>query len=450
MSTPHFQEFNPQLIEWQSKATDAFEKFDYSKGIYEQFFSGSVGSAKTIEHIHLIVRHCLENDGARYLMVRRALKDLKRTSWNVLISHMADIPQAIESYNRTEMKITFKNGSEIIGDSYDKGDLDKFRSLELSGADFEEVTECPREVYEAVKMRVGRLPKVKENIITSRCNPDSPSHWLYEYFIESKSSMRQVFYSLTEQNPFLPKWYVENLRADLDPKMALRMLKGQWIEIAKENVYYNYDDAYCYRDSEYKWDTTRPLDLFIDFNNDKAGTKPMSVGAGQFIRGSYHAGKAWLIAGMRTLDMMDEVAESGLLDGMFPMIRVYGDASGRASDTRSNRSDWDLIENFLSNHRPRNRTRLEYEIEVPLANPPIKERHNLMNAMFKNDLGLTRFFIYKDAKDLAKGFRLTQLKKNARLIEDDSLREQHITTAAGYYVYRNELLTKDIAPLVIS
>jgi hypothetical protein len=449
MSTPLFQEFNPYIIDWQGKATEAWEGFDYSSGVYEMFFSGAIGSAKTIEHIHLIVRHCLENSGARYLMLRRALKDLKRTSWNVLLKHLSDIPHAIESYNRTEMRIVFKNGSEIIGDSYDKGDLEKFRSLELSGADFEEVNECEREVYEAVKMRVGRLPKVKQNIITSRCNPDSPSHWLYQYFIEEKSPNREIFYSITEQNPFLPKWYVENLKRDLDPKMALRMLKGQWIEIARDNVYYEYDDANCYIDKEYIWDQTKPLDLFLDFNNSKSG-KPMSVGAGQAIRGSYHAGKTWIISGMRTLDMMDEVAESGLLDGNFPMIRVFGDSSGRSQDTRSNKSDWELIEGFISNYKPKSKSRLEYEIEVPMANPPIKERHNLMNAFFKNDLGQTRFFIYRDAKDLAKGFRLTQLKEKARLIEDDSMREQHITTAAGYWVHRNEIIGREIQPLVIS
>jgi hypothetical protein len=449
MSTPLFQEFNPYEIEWQGKATEEFEAFDYSKGIYEQFFSGSVGSAKTIEHIHLIVRHCLENDGARYLMVRRALKDLKRTSWNVLLKHMADIPQAIESYNRSDLKITFKNGSEIIGDSYDKGDLDKFRSLELSGADFEEVTECPKEVYDAIKMRVGRLPNIKQNIITSRCNPDSPSHWLYEYFIETSDPFRKVHYSLTEQNKFLPKWYVENLRKDLDPKMALRMLKGVWLEIRKENVYYEFTDDACFKKTKYKWDTNKPLDLFIDFNNSKSG-KPMSIGSGQVIGDCYHAAKTWIIAGMRTLDMMDEVAESGLLNMPFPYVRVFGDASGRSQDTRSNKSDWELIENFLANYKTKSGARLHYEIEVPLANPPIKERHNLMNALFKNDLGQTRFFIYSDASDLAKGFRLTQLKENAKLIEDDSLREQHITTAAGYWCHRTNITSREIQPLVIS
>jgi len=106
MSTPTFQEFDPSIIPWQLEATKAYENFDYKKGIYEQFFSGSIGSAKSIEHIHLIARHLLENNGARYLLIRRALKDLKRTSWQLLLNHLADIPQAVKSYNKSEHKLT--------------------------------------------------------------------------------------------------------------------------------------------------------------------------------------------------------------------------------------------------------------------------------------------------------------------------------------------------------
>jgi hypothetical protein len=227
------------------------------------------------------------------------------------------------------------------------------------------------------------------------------------------------------------------------------MLQGQWIEINKDNVYYAYEDSNCLLDKSYQWDYKYPCDIFIDFNNSKSG-KPMSIGAGQYINGKYHFAKTWIIAGMRTLDMMDEMAHDGIFDMPFTMFRFFGDAAGRSQDTRSNKPDWDLIENFIANYRPKNKPYLEYEIEVPQANPAIKARHNLINALCKNDLGETNLFIYKEAKDLAKGFRLTQLKENARLIEDDSLREQHITTAAGYYCYRNDMLTRDIAALVIS
>ena len=45
-----------------------------------------------------------------------------------------------------------------------------------------------------------------------------------------------------------------------------------------------------------------------------------------------------------------------------------------------------------------------------------------------------KFFIYKEATDGDEGLRLTKLKKGSGLIEDDSYRGQHVTTAFGYAV----------------
>jgi hypothetical protein len=391
-------------------------------------------SAKTIEDIHLVVRHCLENPGARYLMLRRVLKDLKRTSWNVLLQHMADIPHAIKAYNKSELKITFVNGSEIIGDSYDKLDLEKFRSLELSGADFEEATECPKEVYEAVKMRVGRLPSVKKNIITSRSNPDSPGHWLYEYFIESKDPLRKVFYSLTEQNKFLPPWYVKNLKETLDPKMARRMLGGEWIDISGEGVYYNYETSRNYLDKEYVIDKSYPIFVTHDFNIG-AG-KPMSSAAGQFIKGIWHWFKAFHVEGARTGDIMEEMADWGLFENR-NMIIVNGDATGKSRDTRNRQSDYDIIETFLSRYQRKDGSRIEFEIDVPKSNPPLRSRHNLTNSKFLDANGDVKFYTYDNWID--KGFRLTNFQKGSLLLEDDSLPEQHVTTAIAYSIFRQDM-----------
>jgi hypothetical protein len=73
-----------------------------------------------------------------------------------------------------------------------------------------------------------------------------------------------------------------------------------------------------------------------------------------------------------------------------------------------------------------------------------------MNALFLNANSQTRFYIYKDAFDATKGFRLTKYKQGARLVEDDSTpKEQHVTTAIGYWCYRLEAV-KPIKKVVIS
>lgn len=446
---PTLTEFNPYLVPYQIKVISLIrQEYNYNLGALEILLSGSVGSAKSLLLAHIVVTHALMYSGAGVLVGRRVHRDMKNTIWAMILKHY---PEFKKYWNRSDTTIRLPNNSIIYGVSWDKGDYDKFRSYELSLAVIEELTENDTlDMVTEIVLRLGRAQGVRENLLICATNPDSPSHPAYNYFIENQSERRRVFYSVTEDNPFLPPWYIQSLRETLDPKMAQRMLKGQWIEINKDNVYYAYEDANNYKDYNYKFDYRYPLDLFLDFNNSKSG-KPMSLGAGQWIDGVYHIGKTWIIGGMRTLDMMDELANDGYLDMPFPSVRLFGDASGKHSDTRSNKSDWELIENFISNYIPKDsRSRLDYRIEVPQANPAIKARHNLVNSFLCNDLKHHRLFIYKDAKDLAKGLRLTQLKENSRLVEDDSLREQHITTALGYYITRNELINRPVAPLVIS
>lgn len=429
MSTPLFQEIDPNVIPWQKSAIRyAFKEFNYDNGINEMLLSGSIGSAKSVCAAHIIVRHCIENNGARALILRRVLKDLKRTLWQTILAHMADIPNLIKDYNKSDMKITFINGSEIIGDSYDKGDLEKFRSLELSMLVIEEASESNSELYDAVKMRVGRLPKIKQNIILTLTNPDEPSHYLYKKIIaKDGTENKKVFYSLTEQNPFLPKWYIENLRRDLDPEMAKRMLQGMWISIQHKTPYYAYNtNKQFLRNIKYKFNPYLPVDLMHDFNIGQG--KPMSAAIGQNVNGEFHIAKNFIIEGFDTNEIIQEIIQSNYIPKS-SLVRVFGDASGQSRDTRSGTTDYDIIQKHLTKAGYQN------ELHVPSANPLIRDRQNIVNSYCMNDLGQTRLYIYKEAETVDEGLKLTKLKKGSTYQEDDSDAFQHVVTALGYYIY---------------
>lgn len=431
MSTPLFQEFDPSIIPWQMQVLNYLNKYDYNQGVLEILFSGSVGSAKSILAAHMIAIHAIENPNSRILVLRRALKDLKRTLWPTILNHLGDIPHIIKQYNKSEMKITFTNGSEIIGDSYDDMNLEKFRSLELSMSVIEEATESEQELYDAVKMRIGRLNKVKKNIFLMLTNPDSPEHYLYTKIITNEGPTRKVFYSLTEQNPFLPKWYIENLKADLDPKMARRMLYGEWIEINKEVIYYAYKKEKNFIKGRYAINPRLPIAIGFDFNIGEG--KPYSVVFGQFDGISFHFFDEIIIHGSRTLDSMEEMAQRRLLD-YDTVYEIYGDSTGEARSTKSIHSDYDIIKSFLSNYVKLNGQPMRYVMNVPRSNPPIKDRHNIVNGYCENELGKNRLYVYENCKTIDEGLRLTALKKGGQFVEDDSKAFQHCTTALGYYV----------------
>lgn len=443
-STPSFTQFNPHDVPYQFQVIKDVERnYDYNLGVHEFLLSGSVGSAKSILLAHLGIKHCLKFERARVCLGRKAMPDLKDTILQKVLEHLEEDFVEGEDYehNETKGKVLFYNGSEIISRSWSDKKFKRFRSVELSAGIVEELTENDdeyKDFYTEMKMRVGRLPHIKENWIGCATNPDDPAHWAHKYFIESDALTRHVYYSVTTDNKFLPKWYVDQLKKDLDPKMAQRMIYGKWISIGQEVVYYAYDRQVNFRDAPYKIDPKHPIAINFDFNIGEG--KPMSACFHQHIDGVFHFGEDYVVDGARTTDILEEMAGRGLFE-YDTLYLIHGDATGRSRDTRSVRSDYDIIQKFLANYRQKSGKALRVDMRVPLANPPVRTRHNTVNAQMKNSLGEVRLYVYQGAKTLDEGFRLTKLKPGGKYIEDDSKRYQHVSTAAGYGIVSTLLYT---------
>ena len=431
-STPNLLEFNPHDVPFQFKVIrDIRRNFDYSLGTHELLLSGSVGSAKSILMAHIICTHCILYPGANFGVGRRALPKLKATLLKKIREHLYNTGIKY-TYNKSSGDIDLSNGSKITAFSWADGNFDKFGSFELSGMAFEELVENKDDnAYQMALTRVGRLPHVKENIVVSATNPKGPSHWAYKRFIGEPTSSRHTYYSLTEQNKFLPKSYIEGLRANLDPKLARRLLYGEWVEIDSERIYHAYQKERNFIDCDYVVNPNYPVRLSYDFNI--AAGKPLSVIFFQFIDERFHFFDEIIIEGQRTQDSLEEAESRGLLDYKTQYI-IHGDATGKHADTRSKRSDYDIIDKFLANHKQSNGEHIRYELQVPKSNPPIRTRHNTVNAWCHNDLGQVRVYVHRKCKKLDEGMRLTALKDKAQYIEDDSKDYQHCTTALGYAI----------------
>lgn len=464
-STPSFSDFDPTVIPIQDQIVDdVVTQYDYSLGVHEFLLSGSVGSAKSLVLAHLALLHVLKYPRARGALIRKSMPDLKATIFKKINEHMEGALVEGLTYwvNHTTGTITYKNGSEIICRSWSDRQYMKLRSLELSFAIVEEITENDDEDqrgYQELKFRVGRLPHVKENWIGSACNPDSPSHWVYNYFellkdeglggnsalglgpLADRTPTKHVYYSTTEDNPFLPRSYHEQLKNDLDPRMYLRMGKGRWLEVASEGVYHQYDRGQNYVNEDYVYRHDLPIILTWDFNIGEG--KPLSVAVCQYVPefDTFHVADEVVIEGMRTEDSCEELAGRGFLDKP-TLYYLCGDATGKHKDTRSRRSDYEIIVDFVSNYKTKEGAAVRFEKKVPLSNPPVRDRHNLVNAYLNNALGYQRLFVYKGAPTADKGLRLTRLLDTGRYIEDDSKPYQHITTAIGYALHAVNTLFK--------
>lgn len=428
---PAFNEFDPRRIAWQYRAFYDLKKADYSEGAHEFFFSGSVGSAKSILLAHIAVDHCITHKRAKVGIGRESMQDLKDTLYQMILDHMeANFIEGKHYKVNGKGHIIFKNKSRIIPYSWHDKRYKKFRSHSFSMFIIEELTENKtREFYDEIKMRVGRLTKVPVAAIVCATNPDDPAHWAYEYFImgAERNPKIHIYYSLTEQNPFLPKWYVQGLKETLDPKMALRMLKGQWISIAQDKIYYSYDDKLNVV-ADYNVDPKLPVGMAWDFNIGVG--KPMSMCLFQKVGKKFIFFDEVIIEGSRTSDVLEELASRGYFDKGYK-FHIFGDASGKSNDTRSIKSDYQIIKEFLSNYESKT-GQVIYEMKVPLANPPIRMRHNIVNGLLCNDLEERNLLVTQKCNTIRKGLQLTALKKGADYVEDDSKPYQHVTTAIGY------------------
>lgn len=416
-----------------------YNKIDWSLGVHEFLFSGSVGSAKSLTAAHMAIRHCLENNRARLLLGRRALPDLKDTIFKTILEHLEDDPYLHEGkdyyVNNQRANIKFlKTGSEIMSRSWADKRYTKLRSLLLSGAIIEESVENSGDDYQAIteiRQRVGRLPHVDKQFILHCTNPGSPSHPLYKDLIlnPKKIATRHVYYSLTRDNPFLPDWYIDNLMEGMGEREARRMLQGEWLDLYQETLYYAYRRETNFVERSFKPQRGFPIIMSWDFNIGFG--KPMSACFMQYVNGIFHVFDEVVLEGQRTVNVLEEAAARGLFDHDTKYI-IHGDATARHRDTRSIHSDYDIIDAFLANYMTPKHRYLRYEIDVPRGNPPIRDRHNKTNGVICSAKGIRRLYVYKDAPTVDEGLRLTKLKKGAQYIEDDTPAYQHITTALGY------------------
>lgn len=468
-STPSFFEFNPKFIPWQFRLIhDVNNRFDYSLGTHYVLMSGSVGSAKSVELAWLIIDHCRKYEGARVCIGRKALPDLKSTLYTKIIEMLyGSFEEKVDYWPTFETGyIKFANGSEIISRSWHDRKFKKFRSLELSMLAIEELTENDTrdwEFWNEAIARVERLPHIKENLVIAASNPDSPDHPAYKFFIEgSKRSATadyyasktdedgieniHTYYSLTEHNPFLKASYIRNLRKRYDAKMIRRMLYGEWLYIATDVIYSEYDpDLHVKPDDELKLRKTLPIRLSFDFNIRK--DKPMSSCLFQYNKNATNKSlrdKRFVfldevaVEGARTLSAMDEWQGKGWLDLEHnPTIIVHGDATGRRGDSRGMQSDYDIIEKYLANYRRRDGQSLNYVIDVPPngMNPAVRDRHNITNGQLKNADGEVGIVIADKCEYIKAGFAGTRLKPNAGYLEDETTKGQDMSTAVTYGIH---------------
>ena len=336
------------------------------KSTREILFGGGAGGAKSFIGTYWLHTCCAKYPGTRWVMGRAELKTLKETTLNTFFEMARLVPITDWNFNQQQNTINYKNGSQIILKDlflYPRDpNFDSLGSLEITGAFVDEANEITIKARNVLRSRIrykldqyGIVPK-----ILFTCNP--ARNWVYSDFyrpsVEGTLRKDRAFIqSLVGDNPFMSKYYVENLQG-LDKNTKERLLHGNW----------EYDD-----DPSTLMDWTSINDMFT---NDFIDEGKMYISADIALHGSDRfvvlVWSGWRVVGFYAYTKLDpKEVERKLLEisrnWRVPQSQITYDADGLGS----------YLKGYLRNAVPfRNGSR-------PMGKKKVREEYaNLKSQMY--------------------------------------------------------------------
>lgn len=190
---------------------------------------GGGGSGKSIFAGRKILERAASEPGHRFLVCRKVGKSLRESCFQQLAGQAAEYyPDAGVRVMRGEMRIRFRNGSEIIFSGLD--DVEKLKSIyRITGIWIEEASEVSQEDFQQLDIRLRDESPYYKQIILS-FNPISAMHWLKAYFFDRKDPRAMTSRSNYRDNRFLPEEAIHTLEGfrETDPYYYSVYCLGEW------------------------------------------------------------------------------------------------------------------------------------------------------------------------------------------------------------------------------
>lgn len=200
--------------------------------------------------------------GQNYLMVAKTLTSLRRNNLDLL--------QELVGKNNFTYSLSQKTGSLFGRKIYLEGVNDaraesKIRGMTLQGAYCDEITLFNEDFFSMLLSRLS-CPGAK---LIGTTNPDNPHHWLKEKYIDRANELDMFTMKfLIDDNEFLDKAYVENLKKEYTGVYYDRFILGLW-KAAEGIIYRQFAD----NPQEFIIDTAPENIIFATIGVDFGGNK---------------------------------------------------------------------------------------------------------------------------------------------------------------------------------
>lgn len=232
--------------------------------------SGATGGGKTFvcnfKFTRQIAQEITNNTTGNYLLVGRTLTTLER---NVL-EELHKFTKKFR-YNKSS-KVAYLGKTRIfLEGANDRQSGEKIRGLNLKGAYCDEVVTYPKDFMDMLK---SRLRETNAWCIAS-CNPAHEKHWFnLEYRLNPKLD-KQCWDFTIDDNEFLPKKFVEEIKKEYQGVLYQRYILGKWVNA--EGGIYKINDYNIVENNSIKFEDIDFVTTGIDIGGNKSKTTFVTV-----------------------------------------------------------------------------------------------------------------------------------------------------------------------------
>lgn len=209
-----------------------------------KFIGGAMGGGKSYGGCAEIIDRSMRYPGNRLAIVRKTRTVLYRTT--LVTFFKVCPPEIIANYNKSTLTVTLINGSEILfleADTAGDPDLNKLRSLEISGFFMDEGPEMVDKAFRILVTRSNRwiLPDgtypPRFGIVAGNPEPG----WCQERFVDQQLENHGFFPFKMTDNPHLSETYLTDLLGVLTELEIRKYIYGEWILTDDPNQLISFD-----------------------------------------------------------------------------------------------------------------------------------------------------------------------------------------------------------------
>jgi hypothetical protein len=330
----------------------------------------------------------------------------------------SDLPYEL---NKAEQVLTLRDTrSRILFRAVEE--FDRLRGTNLAWFGIDELTYAPEEAWLRLEGRL-RDPRAARLCGFGVWTPKGRD-WVWRRFIEKETTAYEVILAQPFENRFvldrIPDFY-ERLKSSYNERFFAQEVLGEYVHAQDSLVYFAFDRAVHVREAAV--DPSQPLLWALDFN-----VTPMSSVVAQRSGAGLQVLDEIVLRRASTGQACEEfLARWGEHSGN---VEVFGDASGRSRQTTGS-SDFEIVERHLAEAGLGGAN-----IRVPRANPPVRERTNLVNTLLGDAGGGVRLWISGRCHELIRDLEEVRYKPGSTVVdkEHDSART-HVSDALGYLVW---------------